>query len=101
VREIRNTKFNSLIQILLGVFWVLGVWGFVGFIEGNYSSNESKVKEIVVSRPVTRSSKESKSNNLQSFPQAKPSAICRDGTYSYSSNRRGTCSHHGGVARWL
>ena len=28
-------------------------------------------------------------------------AICRDGTYSYSRNRRGTCSHHGGVARWL
>lgn len=29
------------------------------------------------------------------------SAICRDGTYSYSRNRRGTCSHHGGVATWL
>lgn len=28
-------------------------------------------------------------------------ALCRDGTYSYSRNRRGTCSHHGGVARWL
>lgn len=29
------------------------------------------------------------------------SAICRDGTYSYSRSRRGTCSHHGGVAQWL
>lgn len=29
------------------------------------------------------------------------SAQCRDGTYSFSQNRRGTCSHHGGVARWL
>ncbi|MBL8195108.1 MAG: DUF3761 domain-containing protein [Blastocatellia bacterium] len=28
-------------------------------------------------------------------------AICRDGTYSFSQNRRGTCSHHGGVAQWL
>jgi len=28
-------------------------------------------------------------------------AICKDGTYSYSQNRRGTCSKHGGVARWL
>lgn len=28
-------------------------------------------------------------------------ARCRDGTYSYSQNRRGTCSHHGGVAQWL
>ncbi len=29
------------------------------------------------------------------------SALCRDGTYSFSQSRRGTCSHHGGVAQWL
>jgi len=29
------------------------------------------------------------------------SAQCRDGTYSFSQSRRGTCSHHGGVSRWL
>lgn len=29
------------------------------------------------------------------------SARCRDGTYSFSRSRRGTCSHHGGVAEWL
>jgi len=29
------------------------------------------------------------------------SAQCRDGTYSFSRSRRGTCSHHGGVAAWL
>src|SRR6267378_2936554 len=28
-------------------------------------------------------------------------AQCRDGTYSFSRNHRGTCSHHGGVAKWL
>ena len=28
-------------------------------------------------------------------------AQCRDGTYSFSESHRGTCSHHGGVARWL
>ncbi len=28
-------------------------------------------------------------------------ALCRDGTYSFSAHRRGTCSHHGGVATWL
>jgi hypothetical protein len=28
-------------------------------------------------------------------------ARCRDGTYSFSQHRRGTCSHHGGVAEWL
>lgn len=34
-------------------------------------------------------------------PPAGASAQCRDGTYSFSRSRRGTCSHHGGVARWL
>jgi hypothetical protein len=29
------------------------------------------------------------------------SARCRDGTYSFSQSRRGTCSWHGGVAVWL
>jgi hypothetical protein len=28
-------------------------------------------------------------------------ALCGDGTYSFSRNRRGTCSRHGGVAKWL
>jgi Rieske Fe-S protein len=29
------------------------------------------------------------------------SAQCRDGTYSFSQHRSGTCSHHGGVMQWL
>lgn len=32
---------------------------------------------------------------------ADASAICGDGTYSFSQSRRGTCSRHGGVAEWL
>ncbi len=38
--------------------------------------------------------------NYNSQP-AGATALCRDGTYSFSQNHRGTCSHHGGVARWL
>lgn len=29
------------------------------------------------------------------------SARCRDGMFSFSRTRSGTCSHHGGVAEWL
>ena len=29
------------------------------------------------------------------------SAQCRDGSYSFSKHHQGTCSHHGGVARWF
>ncbi len=27
-------------------------------------------------------------------------ALCRDGSYSYSKTHSGACSHHGGVAKW-
>jgi len=30
-----------------------------------------------------------------------PTAICNDGSYSYSLSRSGTCSHHGGVFAWF
>ncbi len=45
-------------------------------------------------------------NEVQSptYYNAQPSgasALCRDGTYSFSQSRRGTCSHHGGVDEWL
>ncbi len=28
-------------------------------------------------------------------------AVCKDGSYSFSKHRRGTCSRHGGVAKWI
>lgn len=34
-------------------------------------------------------------------PPADATAHCRDGAYSFSKHRRGTCSGHGGVAEWL
>ena len=34
-------------------------------------------------------------------PPPGATALCRDGTYSYSTHHSGTCSHHGGVKRWL
>ena len=35
---------------------------------------------------------------LPSFTPAEPTALCSDGTVSYSQHRQGTCSWHGGVA---
>ena len=37
--------------------------------------------------------------NCVAAPQG-ATAQCRDGTYSFSQSRRGTCSHHGGT-KWL
>jgi beta-lactam-binding protein with PASTA domain len=46
------------------------------------------------------SSSSSSSGGSQQAP-AGATAQCNDGTYSYSAHRRGTCSHHDGVAVWL
>lgn len=45
---------------------------------------------VVVRRPVHASQ-----------PPSGATAQCRDGTYSFSLHRRGTCSYHHGVMRWL
>jgi hypothetical protein len=50
---------------------------------------------------------ENSAGNIVCKPYENPSqpagatAQCEDGTYSFSESRSGTCSHHGGVARWL
>lgn len=44
---------------------------------------------------------QSPTRTLNGQPPAGASAKCRDDTYSFSRSRRGTCSHHGGVAQWL
>jgi hypothetical protein len=47
------------------------------------------------------------SGNVVHSPAKAPSvpqgatAACGDGSYSFSQHRQGTCSHHGGVSRWL
>jgi hypothetical protein len=43
----------------------------------------------------------SPSTTISHTVPAGASAVCGDRTYSFSRSRRGTCSHHGGVARWL
>jgi uncharacterized protein YgiM (DUF1202 family) len=62
----------------------------------DFSNSTSHVKYYTNSQGV-----KVQSPTYYSKPPAGATAVCRDGTYSFSRNRRGTCSHHGGVARWL
>lgn len=60
----------------------------IGTSSGDYYTNSEGVR---VHRPTFS----------DGGPPAGATAQCGDGSYSFSLHRSGTCSHHGGVARWL
>lgn len=94
--------------------------GYIGYISTKYLSNSAPRKAVKkgkrfspyrnISYSLPKSSVRHYTNvdgyrvqsptHYNSTP-AGATALCRDGTYSFSRSRRGTCSHHGGVARWL
>ncbi len=85
--------------------------GQTGYIAKQYTVSESQYRSIERKEsahplePVNYYTN-SRGNTVQSpthydRPPAGATAKCRDGSYSFSQSRRGTCSHHGGVAMWL
>jgi hypothetical protein len=117
-------RIFSFIAIAFFYFFSLGNGITEGFSQSNVSSNTTYVKPyeskyIPIKNPVIKNTyhynpplETPKSyinaNNVEvqsptryaQVPQG-ASAVCRDGSYSFSRSRRGTCSHHGGVSRWL
>jgi uncharacterized protein YraI len=63
--------------------------------------NNSKHTNSTVKYYTNSSGQRVQSPTFYNSTPAGATALCRDGTYSFSRNRRGTCSHHGGVAKWL
>lgn len=84
--------------------------GNTGYVYSRYLTNYKIVNTRTTSTKTTNTGEKYYTNSVgeqvqsptyyQSAP-AGATALCRDGTYSFSRNRRGTCSHHGGVAKWL
>ena len=100
--------------------------GLIGYVSSQYLSKSKPVEEVLyayqyrpknktttsqqvkAARPIgdVRYYTNSSGQRVQSptyYNQAPAgaTALCRDGTYSFSRSRRGTCSGHGGVAQWL
>ncbi len=81
--------------------------GYTGYVFAKYISNTTVNNDYEnISNSSNKYYINSKGEKIQSptyysSPPAGAAAECRDGTYSFSRNRRGTCSHHGGVKRWL
>lgn len=72
-----------------------------GWLHGNTIRYESRdVSSLPVSTPKTSTSRDYETRRVEKSNPSGATARCRDGTLSYSRNRRGTCSWHGGVAEW-
>lgn len=66
-------------------------------------THRAKVKakpRPVRTRPPSHRPTPRKTTKAPSAPSG-ATALCNDGTFSYSQHHQGTCSHHHGVAKWL
>ena len=88
--------------------WVFVTYnGYCGYVNAQFRTKSvpANTTTAVVQEPI-RHYTNSYGNTVQSPTRynktpAGATALCRDGSYSFSQSRRGTCSHHGGVAKWL
>ncbi|MBP1631487.1 MAG: type 3 domain protein [Bacteroidetes bacterium] len=80
--------------------------GQIGYVSTKYLTKNRISYSGITSKAHIKHYTNSRGNRVQSptrynsAPEG-ATALCRDGSYSFSQSRRGTCSHHGGVARWL
>ena len=78
--------------------WVFVTYnGYCGYVNAQFltKSVPANTTTAVAQEPIRHYT-----NSYGKTP-AGATALCRDGSYSFSQSRRGTCSHHGGVAKWL
>lgn len=85
--------------------WILVSYkGQTGYVYSKYLS-KSKPDHISSGSHIMHYTNSSgnrvQSPNYYNSAPAGATALCQDGTYSFSQNRRGTCSHHGGVKIWF
>lgn len=117
MRTAPNTKSYIITQIPKGTpvaieedcdcAWIpVSYNGHIGYVSTKYLSKHKHSYHSTRPLTKTRYYTNSRGHRVQSPTRytSAPSgatALCNDGTYSFSQSRRGTCSHHGGVAQWL
>ncbi len=113
VTQIPKGASVAVLQECGGCSWLqVGYGGQIGYVSSRYLTTPH-LKKSAFSNPRSATPATSVTYYTNSARQrvqsptyyesapAGATAICRDGTYSFSRSRRGTCSHHGGVRKWL
>lgn len=115
LRSSPTVKSTALITIPTGTSlskyscengWCLVNYGeYKGYVISNYVREQENRSNWEKGSPakyyINSAGNKIQSPTYADSPPAGATAECRDGTYSFSQSRRGTCSHHGGVKRWL
>ncbi|OTA16854.1 hypothetical protein Xvie_01533 [Xenorhabdus vietnamensis] len=68
-----------------------------------YDVKTAKNKTNSLEKKVNKKAKKQKASKKKnrSVKKGANTALCKDGTYSKSKSRKGACSRHGGVSKWL
>ena len=74
--------------------------GHIGYVSGKYISNQRPVAQSPIKHYTNTYGNRVQSPTRYSSRPSNATALCRDGSYSFSETRCGTCSHHGGVQQW-
>ena len=75
--------------------------GHTGYVSGKYISNQRPVAQSPIKHYTNTYGNRVQSPTRYSSRPSNATALCRDGSYSFSQSRCGTCSHHGGVQHWF
>jgi hypothetical protein len=98
----------------IALFGVFGLWVLAASASTSTSSTSQPAATVYATQPanvplsndnhytnVDGNTVHSPAYSETGSVPAGATAQCRDGSYSFSQHRSGTCSHHGGVATWL
>ena len=91
-------------QITTAIFLCLAIAAPIAAFAGDPVPSGADESQLVVhGHYVNRNGQEvhAPAHSKTGVVPAGATAKCRDGTFSFSQHRSGTCSHHGGVSNWL
>lgn len=108
-KVIEELPLDSKIEVVKqnGAWFYVDADGQKGWLHGNMirydkpaTSQADMPPDYATPRPTSPSPTAKPPVREPEINNSGATAKCRDGTLSYSGHRRGTCSHHGGVAVW-